>query len=483
MKQATAIGLLWLVCTAHVGSPDTFYEGSAGPYAVRVIIRAPQVIPARAEVIVRVQGGVRHVTAAPYIWNGGERGAPPPDELTPVPGDSTLWSTQIWIMQQGSYSVRVHVEGARGQGTAVVPYSAVATAVLGMDLPMTVLLAALGVFLAIGFVTLIGSGAREATLAPGLSPDHGRVSGSWRVRAIATVLVVLFLTGGRFWWGAEHRAYASGVFRNPRGTVSLLGDSAHRELRLTVVDSAQYSRRWTPYVPDHGKLMHLFLIRDDLGAMAHLHPVERDSLTFDTPLPALPAGHYHVYGDVVHETGFAETIVSSLTVGSNERGNAGPRDPDDVIFAGSPPGSPVRFDDGTSLAWLHSGAVKVGEDSALRFVLKDAHGQVATVEPYLGMPAHAALVRSDQSVFVHLHPMGSVSLGAQQALMAFTPADTARGAIRARLAAAPAAMAMAATAGDFSFPYAFSRSGKYRIWVEFRRGGTVRTAAFDISVN
>ena len=63
--------------SAHVGSPDTYYVGKAGPYGVQVVIRAPQVIPARAEVNVRVTGGgVTKVTAAPYIWNGGEKGAP-----------------------------------------------------------------------------------------------------------------------------------------------------------------------------------------------------------------------------------------------------------------------------------------------------------------------------------------------------------------------------------------------------------------------
>jgi hypothetical protein len=39
---------------AHVGSPDTFFTGHAGPYPVRVSVRLPGVIPGRAEVTVRV---------------------------------------------------------------------------------------------------------------------------------------------------------------------------------------------------------------------------------------------------------------------------------------------------------------------------------------------------------------------------------------------------------------------------------------------
>ncbi len=481
MRRVAAALTLWLICSAHVGSPDTFFEGNAGPYPVRVIIRAPQVIPARAEVIVRIpRGGITRVTAAPYIWNGGEQGAPPPDELTRVPGDSTLWSTQLWIMAQGSYSVRVRVEGSLGKGTAVVPYTAVATAVLGMQTPMRILLAALGLFLAAGLVTLIGAGAREGTLEPGLSPDARRRRGSMIARGFATAFVVAILLGGWAWWGSEQRAYAEGVFRNVKGTVSI-GEGS---VRLAIDPEAATSRRWTPFVPDHGKLMHLFLIRDDLGAMAHLHPVASDSLHFESSLPPLPAGSYHVYGDVVHENGFAETIVATATIGQSPSSPVieSASDPDDARFVGGSSGTSVRFDDGTTLTWLHGPEVRVGDDSALHFVLKDARGQIAAVEPYLGMSAHAVVVRSDQTVFVHLHPMGSSSIVAQQALMAFTPADTARGAIRAKLESAPSAMDMSQMEGDFSFPYAFPRTGKYRIWVEFRRG-TIRTAPFDITVN
>jgi hypothetical protein len=66
-------------------------------------------------------------------------------------------------------------------------------------------------------------------------------------------------------------------------------------------------------IPDHGKLMHTFLIRTPgLDAFAHIHPERKDSITFESYLPQLPAGKYLVYSDFVRYSGFAETIVDTL---------------------------------------------------------------------------------------------------------------------------------------------------------------------------
>src|SRR5690242_10717893 len=39
---------------AHIGSPAVFFEGQAGPYGLRVVVRPPEVIPGLAEVSVRL---------------------------------------------------------------------------------------------------------------------------------------------------------------------------------------------------------------------------------------------------------------------------------------------------------------------------------------------------------------------------------------------------------------------------------------------
>src|SRR5205085_8831466 len=89
-SRAVAI-LLAALSMAHVGSPDTFFAGQAGPYNVRVSVRLPGVIPGRAQVTVRVAGAQtaqsHRVTVRAGQWNVGLRGAPPPEAAAPVPGD------------------------------------------------------------------------------------------------------------------------------------------------------------------------------------------------------------------------------------------------------------------------------------------------------------------------------------------------------------------------------------------------------------
>ncbi len=483
-----------LLASAHVGSPDTYFEGDAGPYPVRVIIRAPAVIPARADVVVRVKGsGVTAVSAAPYIWNGGEKSAPPPDQLRRVVGDSTLWSDQLWIMSSGSYSVRVNVEGSAGKGTAVVPFVAAATTVLTMDPKMGIGLAAFGVFLVVGLLTIVGAASRESTLDPGIEPDTAQRKRSWIARGIAAVIVTTLLTLGRFWWNKENEAYARGLYTPVEAIVAVRDSAGVRQLDFSMDTATMNERRWAPFIPDHGKMMHLFAVRDDLGALAHLHPRMLDSLHFTGALPGVPAGRYRVFADIVRETGYAETMVGKMDV-TLPPGTTPMSDPDDASFVGGATGETATLDDGSVLNWERGKQpIVAGVDAPLAFVLRDKAGAPATVEPFLGMAAHAVVVRDSMDVFVHLHPIGTTSLAAQAALTGRTDADSARGTLAKRMRSADSGMAahagmpgMArgeALSGSFSFPYAFPKAGHYRVWVQFRRGGVVRTAPFDVTVD
>jgi len=64
IRLGRCVALAWLLIVsapalslAHVGSPDVIFDGKAGPYEVRVIVRVPSVVPGLAEVDVRVLHG------------------------------------------------------------------------------------------------------------------------------------------------------------------------------------------------------------------------------------------------------------------------------------------------------------------------------------------------------------------------------------------------------------------------------------------
>ena len=97
-----AVVLCALVSMAHVGSPDTFFSGQAGPYNVRISVRLPGVIPGSAQVTVRVldakNAGDYRVGVRAGQWNVGLDGAPPAERARPVPGNPMLFAAEIWFM-------------------------------------------------------------------------------------------------------------------------------------------------------------------------------------------------------------------------------------------------------------------------------------------------------------------------------------------------------------------------------------------------
>jgi hypothetical protein len=479
-----------LLASAHVGTTDAFFDGVAGPYPVRVSVRMPGVIPGQAQISVRVlQGRAQRVLVQAAQWNVGTRGAPAPEPAAEVAGAPGTFSAPLWLMTRSSYMVNVTVEGPRGRGTATVPVVAQATARLGMNRYLGAGLAALGALLVAGLLTLVGSAVREGGLPPGQQPDRPRRIRGRIATSVAGGFAGLALLGGSRWWSAVDADYERFMYRPLASTATITADSAGaRTLRFTVTDSLFFSRRSTPLMPDHGKLMHLFAVREpSLDVLAHLHPTRVDSASFVTALPPLPPGRYRVYGDVVHESGLARTLVATTdVVPGPERsvpkgfGSAG----DDAWLMHGASEDDAPLGDGLTLTWDNRGPLPAGADTALLFTVRDSTGQPVDVEPYMGMGAHAMVMRSDGSVFVHLHPMGTISMAAQERLLRREQGDTAlHGEAQPGGTADHAAHAPATRyPGMLSFPFAFPKPGAYRVWVQVKLDGTVRTAAVDATV-
>src|SRR5260370_2244904 len=96
---------------AHVGSPDVFYEGDAGPYRLFVTVIVPQVIPGVAEVEIRAQSDdVRDIsTAVTRLTGPGSNYAPVPDIARHSRVDPRMFSSSLWLMEYGSLRLPLQV--------------------------------------------------------------------------------------------------------------------------------------------------------------------------------------------------------------------------------------------------------------------------------------------------------------------------------------------------------------------------------------
>ena len=481
IRRLLTIGTLAVISMAHVGSPDTFFTGTAGPYDVRVSVRLPGVIPGRAQVTVRVPSATsssgHHVTVQAAQWNLGLKGAPPPETTTTVPGDPTLFTSELWFMTAQPYQLSVVVDGPSGKGSVMVPVMAIASAERPMPPWLGAVLAGLGIFLTAGMLTIIGSAMRESVLPPGEEPDAQRRRSGRVAMAGTGVVAVLILWGGNAWWSAEAANYARAIVYRPFATTASVDNGTLtlgiRDERWTTTPFAQ--SRYNALMPDHGKLMHMFLVREPaLDAFAHVHPLARtpQGMDFDVPLPPLPAGRYRVYSDIVHESGYAQTLVNTVDIQSPAT-SADVADGDDSWMTGNAvpesATSAFAFDATTRLVWDRGPApFSKGAERELKFSVRDTSSVALPVEPYMGMAAHIAVASVDGSVFAHLHPSGSVSMAALQRMSA-NPASGHEG------HAMPLDSAV-------SIPYAFPKAGPYRMWIQVKRGGRVHTAAFDLTV-
>ena len=477
---------LTAVATAHIGSPNVLFDGAAGAYPVRVIVRPPNVVPGLAEVVVRTTApDVQRIVIQPVFWRTGVAGAPRGDEMSRVTGQSGTFTGQLWLMTRGSYSVYVTVHGARGDGQVIVPVNSFATGRLGLSPGLTAVLVLLGLVLVAGLVTIVRAAVGESVVPPGaaLEPAKRRRANVVAVAAVPVLALILF--GGAKWWNAVDADYRKSMFRAP--AVEPFIDANGRTMRLLVHDTSAFRAIFSPVAPEHGKMMHLFLVRfPSMDAFAHLHPLQIDSLVFQTTVPDLPAGSYRLFGDIMLENGTSLTVSDTVTLG--DAAHAAPSDTDDA-WTPSVTAVPARANAlapmgrGYRLAWAGGdGPLPANTALDLRFIVADSAGNPARLEPYLGMAAHAVVLRDDGSVFIHLHPMGTVATTAQQIFKARDRGDTTAGGRLRADALSDSSMMRMSFSGALTFPYEFPKAGRYRIWVQAKPGHEILTGAFDIEV-
>ncbi len=132
---------------------------------------------------------------------------------------------------------------------------------------------------------------------------------------------------------------------------------------------------------------------------------------------------------------------------------------------------------------------------SFRFELLSPDGKAPTdMAFYMDMLGHAAFLKTDGSVFAHIHPIGSVSMAA---FMIAQEQNTNATFIQPTQSKAPAndvldmpgmdhsmhhMPAVSNLPNQVSFPYGFPTPGRYRIFVQMKHGDTIETGVFDADV-
>ena len=505
-RRLLVIAALGLVCStsawAHVGSPDIYADGNAGPYRLFVTVRPPLVIPGVAEIEVRADPAsangalVSGIEIAPIPLTGEASLHPPVADAMKQSGqDKQFFTGALWIMASGSWQMRFTVKGSQGQGVLSIPVPATSSSTKGMQAGLGVLLGGLGLLLVVGVIGIVGAAARDAQLPPGAKAGTAGRKRALIAMGVALVLMVGAVIFGEMWWKGEADAYGKYVYKPLTIQAALApGQSGASVLKLSIEDPGWLkSRRLDDFVLDHDHLMHLYLLREPgLDLVYHLHPEQIAPGEFQLPMPAVPAGLYQVYADVVHATGFPETLVSRIELpeiagrplaGDDARGAV------QALsslrgFPNACPISPVagpqfRLPDGFTMIWNNPAKLPAKTPQVFEFTLLDPSGKPPSdMALYMGMVGHAAFVKDDDTVFAHVHPSGTVSMAALMMAAAQNQPQRLK-------ASAMAGMNMTGMDGasqipnSVGFPYGFPTAGAYRIFVQMKHGETVETGAFD----
>ena len=178
---------------------------------------------------------------------------------------------------------------------------------------------------------------------------------------------------------------------------------------------------------EHTKRMHLIVVRRDMTGFQHLHPAQGADGTWSVPVTLRDAGSYRVLADFSVD-GTPRTLGDDLIVDGTVRSQK------------LPPPARLAEVDGMRVA-LTEGHAKAARESELGFtVTRD--GKPVRVEDYLGAKGHLVALRQGDLAFLHVHP------------------DEDR----------------------LSFMATFPSAGRYRLFLQFKAGGRIHTAAFTQEV-
>ncbi|MGI8593664.1 MAG: hypothetical protein ACR2ML_04750 [Solirubrobacteraceae bacterium] len=207
---------------------------------------------------------------------------------------------------------------------------------------------------------------------------------------------------------------------------------ARERLTFRILDAAGRPLR-DGYQVEQGKRLHLIVVRRDLTGFQHLHPVLRADGTWTTDLVLPSPGAYRAFADFQVD-GERTTLGADLFA------------PGD--FRPAPPPAPTRsaLAPGGYEVGLTGPMPVAGRETELAFTVRRGGRPVEALEPYLGARGHLVALREGDLAYLHVHP------------------EQATG------------------GGPIRFAVDLPTAGRYRLFLQFRDAGQVRTAALTQEV-
>ena len=411
---------------AHVGSPDVFFEGQAGPYKLLVTIRPPQVVPGVAEIEIRsLAADVTGIHIVPLRLTAPRQLAPVPDLARASKDDPQFYTGSLWLMATGSWKVRVDVDGARGKrdalGTGAGALYARARHAEDRRGDPAPARAVAGVRPGSGGGRECARGATGARhTARRRAACAARAGRCWPRRRFWAAYCGL---GGE-WWKSAAGDYASYVYK-PLGVQASV--ESGNQLVLQLDDPGWLNRRTDDLLPDHNHLMHLYVIHlPGMDRVWHLHPERGEGDVFRQALPSMAAGRYALYGDIVHANGIGETVAAQIDLPEIHGGELAGDDAASAALEVKANYNPVVSElPGGYRMTLGGRRRRNPRPPAVPVPLPPAGCGGAARPPIWSCiwewPGHAAFVATDGSVFAHVHPSGSVPMAALALAQAVNP--------------------------------------------------------------
>lgn len=204
--------------------------------------------------------------------------------------------------------------------------------------------------------------------------------------------------------------------------------------------------------------------RYDLDRFQHIHPerVESGGFAVTTEFPV--QGTYVLFDEFVRD---GRKVLDRREIEVGAGGGAASLSPD----------LEPKTVDGLTVSLEPPEEVRAGEEAAFTYTLQKEDGALAEdLEPYLGAPAHVAIVSEDAREFAHTHGEAGASGGEAPNLEGHGDAGGAEGGEHA-------GHGQGQTFGpEISFHHTFERPGAYKVWAQFNHHGKVTTVPFVVEV-